>query len=146
MNRNISLGKATSVTGGLERRRGDVERMRNQEVQIHRVSGRQLMDGVGEALFDINFPVTFMEIPSFSFGGELDGNLAPVQGEFPTISAIVVKWNTVEKIPGHFHYKGATLCVVTTGTTGHRIWIHWHMEGKAFRNPLTHVGGLDQPL
>lgn len=133
----------------LERRRGDLGRVSDAGVKVHRVSGRVLTTGYGESVLTVPFPVTFTEIPLFTFGAELDaGSSALSQGEFPTVSAMVIDWVKIERLPFVFYYRGARLAVVTTGPAlvPASIWIHWSMEGKAFRNPLDYSGTADDVI
>lgn len=135
------------ISGGIglpfERRRADVQRVQDQSIQIQRVSGRILVNGAGESIVDVTFPVTFTELPAFSFGGEMAANQALEATNLPTISAVVLHWNVIEKMSKEYYYIGASLAVVSTGVSTHQIYCHWHMEGKAFRNPLANASNTD---
>lgn len=134
-----------SFQSATEQRRADLARISDQGTQIHRVSGRFLVTGHGEVAYDVDFPVLFGTRPAPSFGGELEENQVATTGSFPTISVVVLRWNREERMPGQFLYKGATLGVVVGGTSG-PIWVHWHMDGPAFRNPVRNTGTLEETI
>lgn len=104
--------------------------------RVHTISGEFLVDGAGEALVPVNFPVVFIEKPRFHFGGELSPGSVITDGQFPTVSAVVGTWTYMERQVQPF-YRGATLCVVTTGPAEQKMMIHWTMTGRAITNPVS---------
>ncbi len=135
----------SSIQTPIEQRRGQVERGRSVEGRVHRVIGSVSLNGAGEVLVDVNFPVWFQEVPNMSFGGEMVENEPIVAGRFPTISVVVKSW-VKQKRDLADYYAGATLIVVSTGQTNQRMIAHWAAEGKALRNPLGGTGGIDDPI
>lgn len=118
-----------------EQRRTNIERINSMQVQLTAVSGFVQVNGAGEVLQDVNFPVWFTEKPTFTFGGELMPGSPPVSGKYPTVSVVVVNWTMEQRGYGNY-YVGAKLAIVTTGDSLHQMIIHWNMEAKAIRNPI----------
>jgi hypothetical protein len=125
----------------MERRREELTRMADFAVKPTRIAGFDKTVGPGEVMFEVNFPVWFVERPAMSFSGELPENVAPVERKFPTVSVVVAKWKMVqaERPDGGF-YGGAFLVVVTTGHAELEVLVHWQAEGKAMRNPAAGSG------
>jgi hypothetical protein len=129
-----------------QRLANDRDRQREDAIgRVHTVSGEFVVDGTGEALVPVNFPIRFIEKPRFHFGGELAPDSVITDGEFPTVSAVVGYW-TYEERPYVPHYKGATLAVVTTGPTGQKMAIHWTMTGRAITNPVSSGDSADSTV
>lgn len=143
------MGRATSVTqlgGKIQRnyslRTNDADRVASGLASPMSVEGTFLVDGAGEAIADIVFPVKFIERPNLSFGGELHLDTNPVAGQYPTISVVVNRWATDPSAALTFtvatlklYFVGAQLLVVTTGPTTQRMWVHWSAKGRAIINP-----------
>jgi len=129
-----------------ERRRAEVNRIDAFAIKTTRVNGRQLVKGTGELIVDVNFPVLFTELPSLSFGAHMEDGEVPEALNLPTVSTVVLSWLKTHEdrvggglgMPGWF--RGARLAIVTTGRTGHKVWVHWQAEGKAIRNPAAETG------
>lgn len=119
----------------LERRRQELERVDNSSIKHTVVTGTVKVKGSGEVTVDFDFPVQFVEKPTFTFGAELGMNHSPVAGSFPVSSATVVGWNLKEKSDQRKYYIGCTLAVVALGATDQRVLIHCVFQGKAFRSP-----------
>ncbi len=134
---------AGSVQQPFEARRGDVSRAQSVEVQLTRISGTILVEGAGEITVPVSFPVWFVERPGFSFGGELSDNHWPAEGNFPTISVVVTKWDINERSTYGRFYRGADLAIVTEGQNDQQMWVHWHVEAKAFMNPIDQGDSVD---
>lgn len=124
--------------GHAEARRHDIQRIDDFLIKPTRVSGfyEIIFDGTStaqEALLDVVFPVWFVDRPAMSFGGELVRDLVE-DGNYPTISCVVVAWEKVNDLrPGGGYYSGATLAVVATGRMEERMIVHWQAEAKALR-------------
>lgn len=106
------------------------------------VEGRFMVDGSGEALRTVSFPVIFIQIPNMTYGGELNLDSHAVAGSFPIMSAVVNKWETNPPIEisittdySKVYFIGAELAIVTTGPVGQRMWIHWRASGRAIVGP-----------
>lgn len=141
-NRKITISPRR-LQHGLEKRRGGILQTEAAGVQIQSVAGRTLVGGDGQAVFDVNFPVTFVEMPALSFGASVDDNDGHGTREgaisLPTVTAAVLSWNRFERLPGTFYYKGANLSCTMSGSPGY-VWVHWQATGKAFRNPAKDLG------
>lgn len=128
---------------GLDGRRGDLLRADTATLQIQEISGRYLVAGNGQTNLDVNFPITFVALPSLSFGAAVDDNdghgLSQSNISLPVLNVMVRNWVRFERLPGIFYYKGANLAVVVSGSPGY-VWVHWQATGKAFRNPSKDLG------
>lgn len=128
-----------------EQRRADLDRIDSMMVKVHTVTGWLDVTNAGEASVDVNFPVWFIEKPGFYFGGELADGFSPVETDFPTISVMVLRWDIETRGLGEY-WVGATLGVVTTGAADQKVTVHWHMEGKALRNPVGDNGETEDTV
>jgi hypothetical protein len=100
------------------------------------VEGTFLVDGSGEALKIVNFPIRFIGRPIFTTGGELHLDTNPVPGQFPTISCVINRWSTEQHAGfSKMYFIGAELLVVTTGPSNQRLWVHWRASGRGIVNP-----------
>jgi hypothetical protein len=119
-----------------EKRRADVERLRDSSAQYFKVSGEIEVFGAGEAQIRVKFPIRFSGKPVPHFGGELGyGFPAAISGSFPTYSCTILTWDLGVKSDGSFLYVGALLGIVTTGVVDQVMNIHWSVEGMGLRNP-----------
>lgn len=122
--------------GHIEARRHMVERLNSFTVLPNRVSGfyEIFFQGTAteqEIAVDVVFPVWFVDKPSMSFGAELLRDLL-TDGEFPTISVVVVAWTkTKEDHVGGGYFTGARLAIVASGREGEQMIVHWQADGKA---------------
>lgn len=135
--------------GSVEQRRDDITRIGQMTVKPTRVSGYVTLvhpadATASEASTDIDFPVVFTEKPVFTFGAELGDNHRARAGVYPTVSAVVVRWDTQGEIAGatEGRFAGATVASVTTGQAGQVIVLHYSFEGKAIRNPVSGADSL----
>lgn len=132
-------------------RRHQLRRSQEQQIEdsigrVHTVSGEFIVMGTGEALVEISFPVTFVEKPHLQFGGELSPNSVITDGAFPTVSVVVGHWNSEDRGGIAAFYRGATLCVVTTGVPEQSMSIHWSMTGRAITNPVSEGDTADSTV
>ncbi len=118
----------------------NVQRVDQTTPDVYVVGGRYLIDGMGESIQSVNFPIKFIEIPLFSYGFELAPGHALESGSFPSGTSIITKWSTVsDEIAGYQAqelYEGATIGVSLVGSSGQKIWVHWRMEGVAIVSPV----------
>lgn len=132
---------AVPFHSAIERRREELTRMADFSIRPTRIAGFDKVVDPGEVLFEVNFPVWFVERPAMSFSGELPEGVAPVDGKFPTVSVVVARWKkSLPDRPDGGFYSGAFLAVVTTGHAGLEMLVHWQAEGKAMRNPAASMG------
>lgn len=119
-----------------ERRRGEVERVSKAGPQYEKVSGEIQMPDVGETSISVNFPVFFVDKPSFSWGAELYPG-SPVEiTNLPTASCVVLLWHTRVRDDGTSIYVGAQFALVATGPASQVTIFQWHVEGVALRGPV----------
>lgn len=136
MSMNESFGRFRGPLGFQKAGASDASRVDAFLIKPTSVTGRELINGVGEVLVDVSFPVWFTERPNVSFGGELDTNDSPTDTQFPTVSVVVVAWQMKkEERLGGGYFIGCNLAVVTGGRKDNRIWVHWRAEGAAMKNP-----------
>jgi hypothetical protein len=127
-----------SIQAPLEARRGTLELAYRAQARDQRVYGRLEFKHPGEALFEVKFPVWFVEAPQFSFGGELTGNLSLDAGNYPKVNLMVRAWRTITR-DGRDYYVGAEFVLVASGRTDMTGVAHWQCQGVALSNPT--VGG-----
>ena len=121
-----------------DKRRWEVERINNQGSKLQVLSGHTLVSGSGEIEVSLDFPITFIDKPGFTFGGELDEGSPTVTGSLPTVSAVVSGWETVDKANSvGYYYVGANVIIVVTGSSDQKILVHWRFEGNAMTNPIS---------
>lgn len=149
----------------LARLSADVEERRHrqsdsQDIQgtNHIVNGTSLIVGTGEALIDVHFPIAFIRVPSFTFGGELSAESVAQSGRFPTLSAIVSQWVFDDPDKDLFgasmrrYYKAAKVACVVTGPGTQKLLLHWTFSGLALTNPgagsfqTPSIGSTGRPL
>lgn len=126
---------ARDIPGGFEHRRSEIERVNNQTAQWFHCTGEIQVFGSGAATVDVLFPTYFVEKPRPSFGAELAGGEALVEGNMPTCSVVVIEWDNRRRDDGSVVYAGATLCVVTGGPVDQSMIAHWNFEGLALVSP-----------
>lgn len=123
-----------------ERRRGDLIRNVNSSATTHVVRGSNSIDGSGEILLDVAFPVVFIQPPIFLYGAELAPGNVLVSGSFPVMSALVHYWDVDQPDLELFgstrrqHFRGAQLAITATGPETQRMFLHWQFTGMAVTN------------
>ena len=104
------------------------------------LQGEFLVEGEGEVLRPVSFPIFFSEKPHLTFGGSLEENQQLVAGSFPTVSVVSANWVVDKKGAQTYLYKGCDLAVVVTGARGEqKMWVNWTFTGVGLTNP---TGGL----
>jgi hypothetical protein len=124
-------------TAAQQQRERDVDRIHTMTGKVFRLSGFISLDGPGETLANVVFPVTFQEIPAVSSSYHLADNEILESGNFPVVSVGVKSWVFTEPVPGTRFYTGATMIVVALGHAGMKAVAHYQFEGKALVNPVT---------
>lgn len=123
------------------------QRIDSMTVKPTRLHGRWQVIGAGEVQFDLAFPIQFIELPQFYFGGELDKTSVAVTGNYPGVMVTVLQWVNTNQAAGYDGlYVGATLGAIIVGPATQRLWIHWTFDGKALRNPVQAIEGVDDLL
>lgn len=102
------------------------------------VFARFVVEGLGEALVEVPFPVTFSGKP-FPFPGipELDRTDSPQPGSYPSVQLSVAAWDTEDRGTGDDYYHGVTVSVIAAGRADQRIWVTCSFFGTALTNPTT---------
>lgn len=135
-----------SVQTSLERRRSQVEEYGNVAIKYSIVEGTIPLEGTGEAVTTVNFPIQFVEKPIFGFGHELEDNSWPESGTFPTASVTVVSWTVVARDESRKYFAGAEIALVVTGAEAMKSSVHFQFSGRAFRNPVVDAAGTVDTL
>src|SRR5687767_3614383 len=97
------------IQRAFESRRGEVERVAQLGVQIYTVTEFVQVDGTGQNIGDVNFPVQFIEKPSFWSGFVMGPNEAVDADDIPRTSALVLEWIVRRAVPDGFYYTGARI-------------------------------------
>jgi hypothetical protein len=135
------FGKAgTAISRQVRQQQTREQSNSNAVADVYTLVGRFQVDGLGESVRDVTFPVNFSDIPNFSFGFELSPGHAVVDNAFPTLSMCVLRWasTTDDLTSGRAAqlFTGCTFGVVVTGQVGQKVWVHWRMEGTALSTPI----------
>lgn len=99
------------------------------------VPGRVMINGMGEAFIDLDFPVKYSTLPNFTSGFETPEGQNLILGAMPTGRAFVSEWKTKEHLPFSVYYTGAKICVVTTGQFYQKMILNFSFSGTALSNP-----------
>lgn len=103
--------------GTVQRGRATVERVEQVSAKDTWVTGSVFIEGIGESVVDITFPLLFGEEPlPILGGGVLLADAAPQRYNFPTVQMMVVQFHTSGP-----HWTGAQLSVVATGRADQKI-------------------------
>lgn len=141
------------IAPGVEKRRGDLVRQEAALATTHVINGTHQIDGAGESLVDIVFPVLFVQPPIFLSAAELAPGQTLVTGLFPSATAVISYWDVAEPDLNLYgatlrqHFRGAQLAVTASGATNQRLFLHWQFTGMAVANPhsgSTHVPDVDE--
>ncbi len=134
-----------SIQTPIEAQRSRLERAKSVQAGVQRAIGFVEVTGAGESLVEVQFSVWFTERPWLSFGGELIENAVLKDKNFPTVSVVIKNWVTKTKNNATYYY-GATLILVTGGTSDQKLVVHWQVEGMALVNPLLSSGATDDAI
>ena len=97
------------------------------------VGGQEIIQGTGDALAQILFPVVYLEKPFFTCGFELTGPGASlVVGDYPYANALVSEWH---RSASH-HFIGFNLVVVVHGPMQTQVILNWLVTGLGISNPV----------
>lgn len=96
-----------------------------------------------EASVSVTFVNTYVEEPCFTCGAVLDIGSGLTDGSFPTASACVYQWDTINPPdavqgavdPSLFAYTGAEIAIVVSGTDSQGIWVHYSFVGVGLAFP-----------
>lgn len=95
-----------------------------------------------EASVTVSFVNTYTEEPCFTTGMALVANQPLIAGQYPTGSAVVYAWTTIDPpdaAPGTdptlYCYTGAKLAIVVSGSPGQQIWVHYSFIGTGLSFP-----------
>jgi len=118
--------------------RARVDRVESVAAQETRVNARVLIEGSGESLVEIVFPVTFGEQPFGPYiGAALVAGDSAKEQFYPQATGVVVQWRTFSRgISEQDFYTGATVAIRTDGKLDQKMWVSIKFEGVALTNPV----------
>jgi hypothetical protein len=89
---------ATQINASMQRairdQRNYVETLAEQAIRDGHVHGFLHLPQDGESVVTVQFPISFMEKPLFTYGLEMDENAYIARGSFPIHSATIISWTT----------------------------------------------------
>lgn len=133
----------TSMQRAIRDQRKYVETLAEQTMQDGHVHGFIDLASDGEVMVSVNFPLSFMEKPLFTYGLEMAENAWISHGSFPIHSATVTSWATRRPADTTL-WVGASLGVVTVGAM--RSILHYSFEGCAYTPPVGTELSASTPL
>lgn len=98
------------------------------------VRGKIKVVGQGEVLFSMNFPASFFEQPTPTFGHVLEQGQSVLTGSSPGWSASVVGWSLVKRDSQPL-YVGCTVSAYVEGVTD--SFLTFMFVGDALTNPIS---------
>lgn len=111
------------------------------------LSGQIQINGSGDSIVNIPFPIQFSQKPILSFGGDLEHGQSVTIGSLPTVSMIVTRWDIVGSPPLQLFYQGATVAIVTSGVDDQIMYAHYTFTGVALSNPTNgNSSSLEAPI
>jgi hypothetical protein len=134
---------ATVMARAVESRRAYVETQSQLLVRDGVAQGTVAIEGSGEAVVEITFPIKFIDAPIFNAGLELSGNASLESGKFPVWSATVASWHT-ETVATNTLYVGATVGIVTFNAP--RSNLHYSFAGRSYTTPVDSSTAVSQTL
>lgn len=120
------------------------ERAKALQGQVQTIDFRVKILGAGEVEVPVDFPVLFIERPTFTCGGEFDQFTSPpiVAGQMPRFSAVVTRWESVARPnANNLCFVGAHVAVVTSGPFLMTMFAHLSFRGIALVDPIS--DGID---
>lgn len=133
----------TTIQRSVQDHRRYIETLSEQAVKDGGCVGFVELDGSGEFLLEIEFPLLFVERPIFNAGLELTGNQQLDWGALPTWSATVTAWTT-DTVAENDLWIGATLAIVTFNTL--KADLHYSFEARSLTNPTGPNDSVGQTL
>jgi hypothetical protein len=127
----------------MEQRRQYTEAHANALVRDGVAQGIVELEGSGETIVDVLFPIRFSELPIFAPGLELRGNASLQMGDLPVWSATVGRWIT-ENVSNSTLYAGATIGIVTFNAP--RANFHYSFAGRSYVTPVDSSNSVTQTL
>jgi hypothetical protein len=138
---------ASQVNASMQRairdQRQYVETLAEQAIRDGHVHGFIDLPSDGEVLVSVQFPLSFMERPLFTYGLEMAENAWIAYGSFPIHSATVTGW-TIRRPSDLDLWVGATIGIVTVGAM--RSILHYSFEGRVFTLPVGTEQTASTPL
>lgn len=128
----------------IENRRAYTETQAQLMVRDGVAHGVVEIEGSGEAIVEVVFPIRFTDPPIFSSGLELRGSVTLAWGKLPIWSATVAGWHTETVAVNNIIYTGATLAIVTFNAE--RSNLHYTFAGQSYTTPTDSSTAVNQTL
>ncbi len=139
------LGQARGVLIQGHRTAQNNARQARQQAQTVTIYGHTSISGIGEANYDINFPVLFVEKPTFCPGLEFAEGSSALDLNYPTWGATVNRW--IYKQIGNVRYwVGASIVVSIAAQEGASFVVHHSFTGTALHSPGFAIEGLGESI
>lgn len=124
-----------------EKTKQDKESM---SARTHVVTGSVDIPTSGDAVVHVNFPVRFFNKPNSTFGGSMAPNSEVIPGVFPSLQAVVLRYDVEELPPNnevdeHALYVGADVAVSARGAVSNGFILDFRFEGVAMVNPTSGI-------
>lgn len=112
----------------------------NRSIQVERIHGGAarcwglVACDAGESRIHVPFPVEFTDRPNFVYGAELLPPAALIAQVWPTMSAMVTKWDRKLCTGVVEHFTGMHLIIVLTGPPipwAPKAMLHWQVTGPS---------------
>lgn len=129
----IEMNRSAGVVGG----------RREFLARPYVLQGEFLVQGVGEAIKDISFPVSFIERPHVYFGSNLAENQESIEGYYPIVQGTVLSYVTREEGIEKRFFDGAKIVAISSGVDTQQIWLNYMFIGMALVNPAGGQGTVD---
>jgi hypothetical protein len=123
------------IRAALSRREGTTTRTAQIAPGEFRVFGFVDLIGTGEVDVDVNFPVSFVDLPVITGSGIMAEGQSLVAGEYPIWNVGGASLVYDEKPGGSRLYRGARLAIVCSGHEGMLSTATWIAQGRALVNP-----------
>ena len=92
------------------------------------------VNNAGEAEVDFEFACRYAQLPTITFGYQLQSSTFP--GRVPVFSASVKDWLTIDRPPNSRLYTGARLSIVSESVDGLSFAVVATATGIAFSGPM----------
>lgn len=116
----------------------------DMRARTHVVKGHATLAISGDAIVHVAFPVRFFNRPHFTYGAQMVENSEIIEGVFPSMTAMVLRYNKEElptntDVDEHALYTGADIAVSARGSVSNGFILDFRFEGVAMVNPTSGV-------
>lgn len=141
-----NLGAIAKIQRDAQQQQNDTTQQADFNGRPFILTGQFLIPKPGEVIKDVSFSCVFTEKPLFAFGGDIQQNGTITAGGFPTVSGVILRYNTAITANQAVAYVGATICAVFLGDEATGLWFHYHFTGTAMSNPMNSQTTTDSTI